>query len=415
MTTVGITRNGYPIDPSTILRNVEIVFGGGYGFDDAGGEASSATFQLVNVTDAYDVAVGDLIQISATLDDDTVVPRFTGRVYSRRIDFEDVGSTVTTVAATGNLALLERARAGVDLTMAEATDGDRLDTIFSLGVDSSWGITWTTEDGGITFPATTHRADAPMGEMARVYSLDALGLVVDLPNGNLAYYDRYHARNVAPVLELDASNVLAGLSVENSSDALINTIQVFYGLPDVNGDRDYVEAGDEISRSLFGELDTSVDSQILNSGDALDIANEWVYRNSRPRDNLPELSFTDELIPDGFLYVGVGEVVRATGLPQPIANTITGVITGYREVWDFDDSWRVDLTIIDGRYWGRGTIWDDVLIADLWDNLSTIWTWDTFTEYSTAGFTTDRWKDAPANHTYTKLSTTLTSWEDWSN
>jgi hypothetical protein len=415
MTVLGITRNGYPIDPSTILRNVEIVFGGGYGLDGAGGEASSATFQLVNVTDTYDVAVGDVIQISATLDDDTVVPRFTGRVYSRRVDFEDIDSTVTTVSATGNLALLERARLGFDFLMPETTDGDRLDTVFALGLDSTLGLTWTTEDGGITFPETTHLRDAPIGEMARVYALDALGLIVDLPDGSLAYYDRYHARNVDPVLELDASNVLAGLSVENSGDALINTMTVFYGLPDIDGNRDYVTAGDEVSRTLYGQLDSAVDSQILNSGDALDVANEYIYRNSRPRDNLPALSFTDELVPDGFVYVGIGEVVRVTGLPQPLANTITGVITGYREAWDFEHSWQIDLEIIDGRYWGRGTIWDDVPIAETWDTLSTFWTWDNFTEYTTAGFTTDRWKDTPANYTYTKLSTTTTSWDDWSN
>lgn len=414
MTVLGITRNGYPIDPSTILRNVEIVFGGGYGLDSSGGEASSATFQLVNVTDSYDVAVGDVIQISATLDDDTVVPRFTGRVYSRRVDFEDIDSTVTTVAASGNLALLERSRLTFDFTMPETTDGDRISAIL-IGLDSTLGVSYTYEDGGIVFPEAPHLTGTPLGELARTYALDALGLMVDLPDGSLAYYDRYHARNVDPVLELDASNVLAGLTVENSLDLLMNTVCVFYGLPDVNGNRSSVSAGDDVSRAKYGQLDASIDSQIGYSGDALDVANEYIYRNSRPRDNLPALSFTDELIPDGFLYVGVGEVVRVTGLPQPLANTITGVITGYRESWDFEDSWQIDLEIIDGRYWGRGTVWDDVPIAETWDTLSTIWEWDTFTEYTTTGFTTDRWKDTPANYTYEKLATTTTSWDDWSN
>jgi hypothetical protein len=415
MTVLGITRNGYPIDPSTTLRNVEIVFGGGYGLDGSGGEPSSATFQLVNVTDTYDVAVGDLIQISATLDDDTVVPRFTGRVYSRRVDFEDIDSTVTTVSATGNLAVLERSRLYGNFTMPETTDGDRVLTAFVFGVPSDSGITYTVEDGGVIYPEAPHVGGESLGNLARVYALDALGLVVDLPDGNLAYYDRYHARNVDPVLELDASNVLAGLSVENSSDALINEITIFYGLPDVDGNRDSTGTADQVSQALYGVYNAVVDSQIANSGDALDIGNEYLWRNSRPRDNLPALSFTDELVPDGFVYVGVGEVVRVTGLPQPLANTITGVITGYREAWDFEDSWQIDLEIIDGRYWGRGTIWDDVPIAETWDTLSTFWTWDNFTEYTTTGFTTDRWKDTPANYTYTKLSATTTSWDDWSN
>lgn len=430
MTTLQLTRNGSPIDGSTILRNVEIIFGGGYGLDGSGGEPSSATFQLVNVTNTYDVTVGDRIQISAILDDDTVVPRFTGRVYSRRVDFENIDQTILTVAATGHLAQLERLTwrdpdFQPSATLYEELDEDRIATLLyqasSQGPAGMVPVDWPNDSsyiesgGNITFPETLVYAGQSIGELCRVYALNALGLMVDTPDGHIGYYNRYHARNVDPVLELDASTVLAGLSVENSADALINLVRVFYGIPDGNGERESVEAKDEASIITYGVQQSDIDSQLLLSGDALDVANEWVYRNSRPRENFPAVSFTDELIPDGFLSVGVGEVVSVTGLPAPLAGTIVGVITGYREAWDFDNSWQIDLEIIDGRYWGRGIIWDDVPSGDTWATISTIWTWDTMTEYNTTGFTTDRWKDCPANNTWAKLDATITSWDNWSN
>jgi len=424
MTTLKITRNGLPIDPSTILRNVEIVFSSGYGLEGSGGEPSSATFQLVNVNNSYDVAAGDKIQIIAELDDLSCIERFTGRVYSRRVDFENIDSTVLTVSATGNLAQLERIRirfpgSGTSETYYEELDEDRIATILTLAEyvagTYDWDG-WTLDTGAnITFPETVHYAGESYGELARTYAANALGLMVDRPQGSLAYYDKNHARNVDPVLELDASTVLAGISVENSSEGLANAVRVFYGIPDENLERLVVDVRDEPSIMAYGVQSVDFDSQLLLADDALDLANEWIYRNSRPRDNIPALSFTDDLLPDCFQYIEVGNVVSVTGLPQPLANTIVAVITGYRETWDFDNHWQIDLELVDGRYWGRGIIWEDIPEAETWDTLSTFWTWDTITEYNTTGFTTDRWKDTPANFTFANLSATTTSWDDWSN
>lgn len=424
MTTLYITRNGLPIDPSTILRNVEIVFSSGYGLQGAGGEPSSATFQLVNVNNSYDVAAGDMIQIIAELDDLSTIERFTGRVYSRRVDFENIDSTVITVSATGNLAQLERIRirftgSGTSENYYEELDEDRIATILSLAeivAETYDWDEWVLDPGaGVTFPETIHYAGESYGELARTYAANALGLMVDRPQGSLAYYDKNHARNVDPVLELDASTVLAGISVENSSEGLANAVRVLYGIPDENLERLIVDVRNESSIMAYGVQSVDFDSQLLLADDALDLANEWIYRNSQPRDNIPALSFTDDLLPDSFQYIEVGNVVRVTGLPQPLANTIVAVITGYRETWDFDNHWQIDLELVDGRYWGRGIIWDDIPELETWDTLATFWTWDTITEYDTTGFTTDRWKDAPANFTFANLSATTTSWDDWSN
>ena len=401
-----LSVNGLPLSNGVVLTNVEIQMGAPYGVGQASGDPSNCVFQVANLSSADDILPGDLIQLFSVESGYGYVPRFTGRVYSRRIQWEGVTRSITTIAASGPLAILNRIYIGDDSWPAES-DGDRLARILAAA-ETITGIPYDADPGGVDVLARSGNRQ-PAGDLARLYATSGLGLLTDSPDGTIRYLDRNHAVDVSPSFVLTASLIEDSIDVEATTETLVNDITVGYG-PRVDP-RASVNSASTDSQTFFGYYGADFDSELDNAGDALDVANEYIYRNSLPNNSLPIVTIDQRLTPAYLPLVVIGDVVFITGLPEPSPNFLFAVITSYREKWAKQDQWQIELELVDGRFWGRGTIWDDVDTAILWNNVDTGFTWNNVGELINGVQGYDRWTDTPANYFYDNIPTT--AWADW--
>lgn len=351
-----IILDGTELDKSVIVQGVEIQFGAPSGVESSGGEPSSCAFQLVN---APNVVPGQTVVIEAQYSHlGPWSPRFTGRTYSVSIDWETVQRSITTVAAAGPMSTIGRYD---DNTLHyAATDGDRAFEILDLWAPGSFAADPGTVDL-IEVDNSGNPNQVTALDFLRQTALSGMGMVTDTADGTVVYFDRDHVRLVDPVLNLDASTILRQISASSTTENLINTVTVEYGERYTDGTpRAALTVEDAESITLWGPYPATVDSDIANADDAGDIANEWVFRNSYPRLDLPVVQITSRQLGSAIDSVDVGAVVRLTGLPQPLPASIDAVLTSYRETWRLDSEWLCELSLVDGRYWGRGTAWEDV-------------------------------------------------------
>jgi hypothetical protein len=408
MSLLVLAVNDVQIPNSIVLRNVEIQMGGPYGVGEQSGDPSSCTFQVVNLPTEDEIKPGDRINLYSIETGLGYVPRFTGRVYSRRVDWEGVTRSITTIAASGPLAILNRIYIGYEAWPAE-TDGDRLARILALAEEQT-GTPYSADPGGVTVLARDVDRQ-PAGDLARLYATSGLGLLTDSPDGTIRYLDRFHAVDVGAEFALTPASVEDSLVVTATTETLVNDIKVGYGTRIDGVERTTVSAVSPDSQSFFGYYGADFDSELDDAGDALDVANEYIYRNSRPGDTLPTVTIDQRLRPDLLTEIIIGDVCFITGLPQPVPNFLFAVITSYRETWATQSQWQIELELVDGRYWGRGTIWDDVDVGILWNNVDTGFTWNNVGELINGAEGFDRWTDTPANYFYDNIP--VTAWADW--
>jgi hypothetical protein len=408
MSLLVLAVNDVQIPNSIVLRNVEIQMGGPYGVGEQSGDPSSCTFQVVNLPTEDEIKPGDRINLYSIEPGYGYVPRFTGRVYSRRVDWEGVTRSITTIAASGPLAILNRIYIGDEAWPAE-TDGDRLARILALAEEQT-GTPYSADPGGVTVLARDVDRQ-PAGDLARLYATSGLGLLTDSPDGTIRYLDRLHAVDVGAEFALTPASVEDSLVVTATTETLVNDITVGYGTRIDGVERTTVSAVSPDSQTFFGYYGADFDSELDDAGDALDVANEYIYRNSRPGDTLPTVTIDQRLRPDLLTEIIIGDVCFITGLPQPVPNFLFAVITSYRETWATQSQWQIELELVDGRYWGRGTIWDDVDVGILWNNVDPGFTWNNVGELINGVEGFDRWTDTPANYFYDNIP--ATAWADW--
>ena len=403
---LAVNNNVLPND--TVLRNVTIQMGGAYGVGQQSGDPSSCTFQVVNLASADEIMPGDLINLYSIEPAIGYLPRFTGRVYSRVIEWEGVTRSITTISASGPLAILNRIYVGDDAWPTE-TDGDRVGRILALAEEQT-GTPYDVDPGGVNVLARDVDRQ-PAGDLARLYATSGMGLLTDSPDGTIRYLDRYHAVDTGAEFYLTAASIEDSLTVTASTETLVNDITVGYGARVDGVDRTTVSAVSTDSQSFFGYYGADFDSELDDAGDALDVANEYIYRNSLPGNTLPTVTIDQRLRPDLLPEIVIGDTIFITGLPQPSPNFLFAVMTSYRETWATQDQWQIQLELVDGRYWGRGTIWDDVDVAILWNNVDPGFTWNNVGELINGAEGFDRWTDTPANYFYDNIP--ATAWADW--
>jgi len=400
--------NGTPLNNDVVLRNVEIQMGGPYGIGQQSGDPSNCTFQVVDLASADEIMPGDLINLYSIETGVGYVPRFTGRVYSRQIEWQGVTRSITTIAASGPLAILNRIYIGDDPWPME-TDGERLARILALA-EAQTGTPYEADPGGVDVLARDVDRQ-PAGDLARLYATSGLGLLTDSPDGTIRYLDRFHAVNVGADFALTAASIEDSLRVTATTETLVNDITVGYGTRVDGVDRTTIRATSPDSQSFFGYYGADFDSELDDVSDALDIANEYIYRNSLPQNTLPTITIDQRLRPDLLTEIIIGDVCFITGLPQPSPNFLFAVITSYRETWATQSQWQIELELVDGRYWGRGLRWDDVDVGILWNNADPGWTWNNVGELINGDEGYDRWTDTPANYFYNNIP--VTAWADW--
>jgi hypothetical protein len=408
MSSLILVVNGETLSNAAVLTNVEIQMGGPYGVGEQSGDPSNCVFQVANLSSADQIVPGDLVQLYSVEPLFGYLPRFTGRVYSRTIEWQGVTRSITTIAASGPLAILNRVYIGDDPWPME-TDGDRLARILAAA-EIQTGTPYSADPGGVNVLARDVDRQ-PAGDLARLYATSGLGLLTDSPDGTIRYLDRNHAVDVGATFGLSASVIEDSIRVTATTETLVNDITVGYGTRIDGVDRTVVNAASLDSQSFFGYYGADFDSELDDAGDALDIANEYIYRNSLPGNSLPNITIDQRMTPDILGDIIIGDVVFITGLPQPSPNFLFAVITSYRERWANQGQWQIELELVDGRYWGRGTIWDDVDTAILWNNVDTGFTWNNVGELINGAEGYARWTDTPANYFYDNIP--ATAWADW--
>lgn len=407
-----VSINGTFIPASIIIQNVEIKYGAPYGVGISAGEPASAVFQIVDLPSTSDVQIGDRVEINATpIGSPVIVHRFTGRVYSRKVEWPNVDRSIMTVACQGPMAMMGRTYIGGDTSWPVETDGDRMARIFTDVTAQDSTFTGVAEPGTVDVLARSAEI-ATAGDLASAIALSGMGFITDTPDGTVRYYDKDHVKNVTSDFTLSAANILEGFTLSKSADTVINDISINYGNRAIDP-RLVVSDTSPASIGSFGLLGADFDSELDNAGDAADLAAEWLYRYSQPREDFPSLTISGRVKDDDLYYVSIGAVVNVTGLPQPAYFRASAVITAYIERWRTTSEWEIELDLLDAELWGRGITWDDVDITDYWNTIDSSYTWNDISEFYEPNIDVGRWMDAPANYTYANIDP-LVEWQDWS-
>lgn len=411
--TLNLTIDGTAVDCRDTLTGVALTFGGAFGT----GTPDPATCQ-VSVVVPLDYVIPDAgapIGITVTLSDGRTVPRFTGTVWSRAIDWRaGLDRPILSVLAVGALSHLGRIFVG-DVPWPAEDDGARAARIFGAAAAQWPELVYRIDPGSLNVrPRDVDRQ--PASFLLAQLAESTLATLTDTPNGTVEYVDRDSILNVPAFATLDACEVLAPFALTSSVDDLVNEAKVTYGAPTVPGDDStrpqvVVTAPDSIARWKVFAADFI--TELATVDDATDFGNAVLDSASAPTLSIGTAAVDAESLadPGGFLAgLEVAAVLNLTGLPLPGPAGASLFVEGYVETWRGPDQFRVDLTLVDVRARGLGTRWLDVPCVT-WEDVPPELTWREANTWAPCPPSSGRWADTPANLNWAAAGDT--PWEDW--
>lgn len=345
-------------------------------------------------------------------------PRFSGRVTDINQGWDSAGentpdSVTLEVIATGVLAELGRRVVGAS-PFPQQLDGARVAAIMSAA-----GITLDPlfSDPGTVQIRPRDIDSQPALDVAQSAASSAGGLVWETRAGDVRYADAEHRTNMAPVLELDACDVLVTPVWTRSTAGLINAVSIGYGIaPDGGEEPRYVSRrADNIAE--YGEYGLSASTELAALADASAMGQLLLVRNGRPVWLMSALPVdVGGLSPEDtatFLGLDMHALIALTGLPA--------VGTAPTAAYLWVEGWAEELaygghsvTLIVSGYCRTSP-------APRWDSLPSSWTWDNI---APAGMTWDdascfgplpsenRWNDVPASQRWDQTDPSVT-WDNY--
>lgn len=382
-------------------------------------DAASATVDISFDSDTTalpgGVDVGGLLQVTTTLAG-AVHVRFVGTVTDMAMGWEAAGDdtpdrVVAQVIATGPMAHLGRNIVG-DVPWPQQLDGERVATVLAAA-----GVTLDplySDPGTVQILARDVDSQSAL-DVAQEVASDAGGMLWATTAGEIRYADAQHRRGITPALTLDACDILVTPTWQRTTEGMVNSVSIGYGLPPDDGGESprYVAQRDD-SISRWGTFGLSSTTQLAELGDAEALGNLLLTQNHDPvwvLSALPvsvaDLSAADT---EALLNLQPNDLVEVTGLPA------AGAVPTSTSLWV--EGWAETLT------WGTHALelvvsgycrtsppprWNDIDPGATWDTSKG--TWD---DAACLGPLPNlgRWDDQPASLRWDQLDPAVT-WDTY--
>jgi hypothetical protein len=376
-------------------------------------EPTYASIELwTDASQPLDVEIADSLTVSINKGTTGTQTIFTGTISDISISlpqYGDIGSIARySVTAVGALALLNKRLAGTSgyakefdgtrilniLTEAFVTEWDDLDTV-TTWADLPNDVTWLSYDATSlalvddltanvdvpgqyelkAYPSGSGGGEANAYELAKIAAQSGRGVLWEDGLGGL-HYDDYAARALATPYPLTPDDLLAnGLSSNMQWGQIVNDVTLTYG-----GGGGSVNAQDQQSKILYGQLAASKETILFNESDAQDQAEAYLASRAYPR-NYPAV-FTvplhsptvSDATRDQLAAVYSGLRVSTNALPAVFGQTFDGFVEGWE--WNLT-RYTADLSLFVSAYSEtyESQIWLQVPNTTTWNtyNPATIW------------------------------------------
>jgi hypothetical protein len=383
-------------------------------------EPSYASIELwTDASQPLDVELSDSLTVSINKGTTGTQTVFTGTISDISISlpqYGDIGSIARySVTAVGALALLNKRLAGTlgfakefdgtrilnILTEAFVTEWDDLDTV-TTWADLPNDVTWLSYDATSlalvddltanvdvpgqyelkAYPSGSGGGQANAYELAQQAAQSGRGVLWEDGEGGL-HYDDYAARALATPYPLTPDDLLAnGLSSNMQWGQIVNDVTLTYGGSGGGGGGGggSVNAQDQQSKILYGQLAASKDTILFNESDAQDQAEAYLASRAYPR-NYPAV-FTvplhsptvSDATRDQLAAVYSGLRISTSDLPAVFGQTFDGFVEGWE--WNLT-RYTADLSLFVSAYSEtyESQIWLQVPNTTTWNtyNPATIW------------------------------------------
>jgi hypothetical protein len=383
-------------------------------------EPSYASIELwTDASQPLDVEIADSLTVSINKGTTGTQTIFTGTISDISISlpqYGDIGSIARyNVTAVGALALLNKRLAGTSgyakefdgtrilniLSEAFLTEWDDLDTV-TTWADLPNDVTWLSYDATSlalvddltanvdvpgqyelkAYPSGSGGGEANAYVLAKEAAQSGRGVLWEDGEGGLHYND-YAARALATPYPLTPDDLLAnGLSSNMQWGQIVNDVTLTYGGSGGGGGGGggSVNAQDQQSKILYGQLAASKETILFNESDAQDQAEAYLASRAYPR-NYPAV-FTVPLhsptvtdaTRDQLAAVYSGLRVSTNALPAVFGATFDGFVEGWE--WNLT-RYTADLSLFVSAYSEtyESQIWLQVPNTTTWNtyNPATIW------------------------------------------
>ena len=350
--------------------------------------------------------INDPISVEVRDTSNNWVSLFGGFITDLAIEVATAGSTAlsqrVSILATGALARLNRAIFNGNLS--HNFDGDMIYEVLSGVLFDSWdevpaGVTWSDYDPTVTW---ANAENSGLGEIDRpgdyelhsqssvvedVYSLvsrlatSGLGYIYEDAQGRIGYADSTHRSQYLAAngyVDLDGNHANgSGLNIVKRAGDVRNAITIGYGATGSST----VTATDTASIVLYGQLASTVVTNLRNSGDAQDQADFYLLIRAYPQFQMRQITFElhspeiDNADRNSLLNVFMGLPLNITNLP---ANMVEGAFQGFVEGWTWRAGYnrlQLTLNVSPIAYSLQAFRWNSVPVTEAWNTLSPTLTW----------------------------------------
>jgi hypothetical protein len=372
-------------------------------------QAGYCNLELLNLTQAIvNININDSVSIELQDSTATYVPIFGGTVVDFGVEIITAGSVginqVLKITALGALSRLPKAL--TDGVLSQDFDGDQIWTILQDLLLNNWGevpaaLQWQNYNPTETW---ANAQNVGLGEIDRpgnyelaqrssdrtdVYSLvsalatSGLGYIYESASGLISYADSTHRSIYLATngyTDVTANHALFnGLKIETRAGDVRNDVTIKYNTNSNNE----VSAEDINSIDIYGRLAQVITTTVKHAADAQDQADFYLTLRATPQANFTSITYQltnpelDDADRDSLINVFMGLPLRISDLPP---NMAAGTFLGFVEGWSFKAAYNeiaVTLNLSPISYSLQAMKWLDVSIAESWNTISGVLTWET--------------------------------------
>ena len=372
-------------------------------------QAGYCNLELLNLTQAIvNININDSVSIELQDSTATYVPIFGGTVVDFGVEIVTAGSVginqVLKITALGALSRLPKAL--TDGVLSQDFDGEQIYTILQDLLLNNWGevpaaLQWQNYEPTETW---ANAQNVGLGEIDRpgnyelaqrssdrvdIYSLvsalatSGLGYIYESASGLISYADSTHRSIYLATngyTDLTANHALFnGLKIETRAGDVRNDVTLKYNTNSNNE----VSAEDINSIDIYGRLAQVITTTVKHTADAQDQADFYLTLRATPQANFTSITYQltnpelDDQDRDSLINVFMGLPLRISDLPP---NMAAGTFLGFVEGWSFKAAYNeiaVTLNLSPLSYSLQAMKWQDVSIAESWNTISGVLTWET--------------------------------------
>lgn len=390
-----------------VLANLTIASGRNNIYQQA--QAGYCNLELINLTQAIvNININDSVLIELQDSTATYVPMFGGTVVDFGVEIITAGSVginqVLRITALGALSRLPKAL--TDGVLSQDFDGNQIYEILQDLLLNNWGevpaaLQWQNYEPTETW---ANAQNVGLGEIDRpgnyelaqrssdrtdIYSLvsalatSGLGYIYEDASGLISYADSTHRSTYLATngyTDVTANHALFnGLKIETRAGDVRNDITLKFNTNSNNE----VSAVDIPSIDLYGRSAQVITTTVKHATDAQDQADFYLTLRATPQANFTSITFQltnpelDDADRNSLINVFMGSPLRINNLPP---NMAAGTFLGFVEGWTFKAAYNeiaLTLNLSPISYSLQAMKWQDVSIAESWNTVSGILTWQT--------------------------------------